>query len=321
MGEPIEVKAVPIDSDIEKLPVSDKWLAGLKDRVDGICNQYGKPEKLSVSERKKARADLNNALKAIKGERTEMLRDLKSSIKRFESESNERCKRLDDLIATFDAAVKADEQAWRDNRKAELSAMYAEIAPDLVERVDPETGEIEPALVPFDLLCAKYGNEKGAVWLNKTNIQIVRMAMQNAVYDIGENEKSIDCLVAPEDREEVKARYFDTLDIDLAMAEAERLKEHRERIRAMEFARQQVTYSAMPTPEPEPEPEPEPTPELAQEQEPKEVGPHAWVISIPSATREQMLEVADVLRKRGIAFDRIYSGTVEDAFRKEAFGE
>jgi hypothetical protein len=64
MAEPIEVKAVPIDSDIEKLPVSDKWLAGLKERVDGICDQYGKPEKLSVSERKKARADLNEAQQA-----------------------------------------------------------------------------------------------------------------------------------------------------------------------------------------------------------------------------------------------------------------
>lgn len=318
MAETVEVDAVLIDSDIQKMPAADKWLAGLDGRVDGICSQYGDPDKLTASGRKKARADLNKALKEIKSERTDMLRDLKDSIKRFESESNDRCRRLDELIATFDAAVKADESEWRDARRAELESMYAELAPDLVDRVDPDTGEIEPALVPFDKLLAKYGQEKGAVWLNKTtNIQIVRMLMQNAVYDIGEGEKAIDSMVPEEDRKDVKARYFDTLDIDRAMADAKRLKEHRERIKAMEFARQATTYAAMPTPEPVPEPMPEP----AQEQEPKEVGPHAWVISIPSATREQMLEVADFMRKNGIGFDRIYSGTVEDAFRKEAFGE
>lgn len=317
MAETVEVDAVLIDSDIQKMPAADKWLAGLDGRVNGICGQYGKPEKMTVGDRRKARADLNKALKTIKSERTEMLKSLKESIKRFESESNGKFKPLDDLIATFDAAVKADESAWRDARRAELEGMYAELAPDLVDRVDPDTGEIEPALVPFDKLLAKYGNEKGAVWLNKTtNIQIVRMSMQNAVYDIGEGEKAIDSMVPEEDRNNVKARYFDTLDIDLTMAEAKRLKEHRECIKAMEFARQ-VSYSAMPTPEPVPEPTPEP----AQEQEPKEVGPHAWVISVPSATREQMNMVADFMRKNGIGFDRIYSGTVEDAFRKEAFGE
>lgn len=43
---------------------------------------------------------------------------------------------------------------------------------------------------------------------------------------------------------------------------------------------------------------------------------HPWVISIPSATKEQAVAVAEFMRANGIAFERIYSGDMQQAYAK-----
>ena len=317
MVEPIEVKAVPIENELDTISKAEVWLAGASELVAKKCEQYKPPKAVTNEDEfnavKQARADCRKDYQQIDGERKAMLKDMEDRLKSFKAQVKDVLSPLDDLDKRYKALVDAYDESWRDGRKDLLREHYEQIAPGIAcGIVDEETGELHDPIVPFDLLLRRYGTGKDK-WTNRISVEKAKGLVADAVYDVEENEKSIDCLVPPEDREEVKALYFETLDINGAMAAARRLKDQRERVRAMEYARQQVTYSAMPVPEPEPEP--------AQEQEPKEVGPHAWVISIPSATREQMLEVADVLRKRGIAFDRIYSGTVEDAFRKEAFGE
>lgn len=44
--------------------------------------------------------------------------------------------------------------------------------------------------------------------------------------------------------------------------------------------------------------------------------PHPWVISIPSATKTQAQAVADFMKANGIAFERIYSGDMAQAYAK-----
>lgn len=44
--------------------------------------------------------------------------------------------------------------------------------------------------------------------------------------------------------------------------------------------------------------------------------PHPWVITIPNATKTQAQAVADFMRANGIAFERIYSGDMAQAYAK-----
>ena len=56
-------------------------------------------------------------------------------------------------------------------------------------------------------------------------------------------------------------------------------------------------------------------PAPVQYQPPTEIM-HPWVISIPSASKTQAQDVADFMRAKGIAFDRIYSGDLAQAYAK-----
>ena len=56
-------------------------------------------------------------------------------------------------------------------------------------------------------------------------------------------------------------------------------------------------------------------PAPVQYQPPTEIM-HPWVISIPSASKTQAQAVADFMRAKGIAFDRIYSGDLAQAYAK-----
>ena len=147
-----------------------------------------------------------------------------------------------------------------------------------------------------------------------TNIVAAKEMLANAIYDISENEKAIDSLVPEQDRTEVKALFFRTLDLNRSLAEARRIKEQRDRVRLLENernARERAYAAAAAQPEVNPEPIVQPAPA------PVEPDMHPWVISVPMATKVQMQMVADFMRASGIAFDRIYSGTISDVCARE----
>ena len=321
MSDVIEVEATPVENELDTLSKAEKWLAGASELVAKKCELYKPPETVTNDDElnavREARASCRKDYQQIDAERKAMLKDMEDRLKSFKAQVKDVLSPLDDLDKRYKALVDAYDEKWRESRKKLLREHYEAIAPGIACRIiDEDTGEVHDPLVPFDLLLQRYGMGKDK-WTNRISVEKVKGLVADAVYDIGENEKSIDCLVPVEDREEVKALYFSTLDINGAMAEARRLKDQRERVRAMETAR----VAAAIEPEPQPEPEPEPSVEPAQEKPPVTDVPHAWTISIPSATRQQMLMVAEFMRTQGITFDRIYSGNVTDAFRKENFGE
>ena len=286
------------------LTEADKWLESLRTRSDEECAKYGDPGKMGgPSDRKKALAGIRNFKKALVSERTEGLFAIKAAIKDLEAASNDALRPLTMKEEELADAVKADDDEWRAERKAEIADMFAEMAPYLVEHVDTDTGEIHDALVDVDTLIARYGNEKGAVWLNRTNIQVVRMALKNAVYDIREGERAIGALVDERDQEEAKARYFATLDLDGTIADMKRIAAQRERVRMLEIQRELEAENPQPTVETNPQPVVE--------------GLSPYVIELPPVSRGQMIELAAWLNDNGITGGTIYAGTLEDAYRKK----
>ena len=305
--EIIDVEATPIDDELSVMTKAQMWLADASERVSERCELYKPPERIeSEKQRREAmdsRAACRKDVAEIDGERKAMLRKAEDALKEFKAEVKDVLTPLTEIDATYKRLLDEYESGWKANREIELAQEYEDQAPDLVE------------LVPFSRILARYGNERGNVWLNRsTNIEHAKDLLANAVYDIAENEKAIDALVDEEERVEAKARYFETLDFQGTLTEARRAKEQRERVRVLEMARAEMERIVVPEP-PVEQPEPEPV-EVAQEQ-PTSDRPHGWVICVPSATREQMTGVAEHMRSQGIVFDAIYSGTLEDALRKK----
>ncbi len=319
MTDAIEVEATTIDTELSTMSRAEQWLAATAEAVADETAKYDIPGKIrddkELDAAKRSRTEIRKAYKRYDDERKAMLRDVEDRIKKFKSEVKDVLSPLSDLDAEYKAVIDAYNDAWREQRRADLAQEYAKLAPDLVEHVDTDTGEIVEALVPFERVLGKYGNETGMVWLNKTKWVLVLMSLQNAVHDIREGEKALDSLISdPEDLESAKALYFSTLDYDRAVKEAERLKEQRERVRALEFERKQRELEAKKMPVTEPEPNPEPAPTTANADV-----PHPWVLVVGLATKAQMLATRDFMHSQGVEGGTIYSGTIDDAFRKEHF--
>ena len=86
----------------------------------------------------------------------------------------------------------------------------------------------------------RYGQTKGAQWdARSTGEAKAADALRTAVESIADAERTIDSMVAEEDREAVKAGYFATLDLQAALNDARARAEQRERVRRLEEERRQ----------------------------------------------------------------------------------
>lgn len=338
--KPIEVEAEIMDGGLAALSKADAWLAEQRERVAVMAEQYRPPESIEDERARKeavlARADCRRDAAEIDAERKAMLRDAEDALKRFKAGVRDVLAPLTELDETYKRLLDEYEERWRAEREIELAREYADIAPDLVP------------LVPFSRLHDRYGSSKGSQWLMRsTNIEAAKDMLADAVGEIADAERTISELADAGDAEGLKARYFQTLDLQGTLSEARRLAEQRERVRALEeqrrereeqarlAAEQMMERAAAPADEPAPEtapmpaatdaaPEPVTMPErtisatIRMPEEPEAETPHPWVVSVPSATRSEMGDVAAFMRSRGIRFDRIYAGTLAEAYAKEA---
>lgn len=332
--KPIEVEAEIMDGGLAALSKADAWLAEQRERVAVMAEQYRPPESIEDERARKeavlARADCRKDAAEIDAERKAMLRDAEDALKRFKAGVRDVLAPLTELDETYKRLLDEYEERWRAEREIELAREYADIAPDLVP------------LVPFSRLHDRYGSSKGSQWLMRsTNIEAAKDMLADAVGEIADAERTISELADAGDAEGLKARYFQTLDLQGTLSEARRLAEQRERVRALEeqrrereeqarisaeqAAEQMMERAAAPADEPAPEqtyaPEQIRIPEgpiSATIRMPEAETPHPWVVSVPSATRSEMGDVAAFMRSRGIRFDRIYAGTLAEAYAKEA---
>ncbi|MDO4403935.1 MAG: hypothetical protein Q4C09_02740 [Atopobiaceae bacterium] len=288
-----QIEAAPINTEMDTISKAELWLADASERVSERCELYRPPKKIeSEAQRKEcaaARTRCRRDAARIDGERKALLRGMEDVLKKFKLEVKDVLSPLTDLDIQYKHLLDEYDEARRAEREAQLAQKYAIMAPDLF------------SLVPFERLMQKYGNGRGKVWTNRsTSIEAAKLMMRDAVVSITQGEQDISGLADPEDIDDIKARFFETLDLQGALADARHAKEQRERVRQMEAARA-AREQARPVAEPTPVTE-------GPVQSPEDV-PHAWVVNIPSATKAQMCQLAKALNELGL------SGTIRDARR------
>lgn len=303
MAEDVEAKV--IDTELDTLTKAEKWLAGAAERVSERCELYRPPASIESEKQRKdcveARAQCRKDAQEIDNERKALLRTIEDALKKFKSEVKDVLAPLTDLDAEYKRLLDEYEEGWRTERVIELTQEYEAMAPQLVP------------LVPFERLMARYGNEKGKVWTNRsTNIVSCKEMLALALYDIAECERTIREQVPEEDVKSTLATYFDTLDLQGAQFAARRLREQRERLAQLE-AERAAREAQWANPQPVVEPEPQPVVDAPVAQ-PVADAPHPWVIIASSATKAQMLRLRDYARCVGIPFDCIYSGTLQEVY-------
>lgn len=300
----MDVDAKVIDADLATISKAEEWLAKASERVAERCKLYKPPAQITTeaefNDAREARAQCRKDAAEIDNERKVILRDMEDALKKFKSEVKDVLSPLTDLDVRYKELLDAYDEMLKTNRFIELSKEYEGIAPDLVK------------LVPLERIIERFGSEKGKVWLNKsTNIMAAKAMLGEAIYQIADAERTISEMADPADLEEVKAIYFDKLDLQAALSEARRRKDQRERVAELERVRQEreAAYAQYVAETPQPEPVPQ------VEHAPQEVS-HGWVIIASSATKSQMLRLRDIARSERIPFDCIYSGTLQEVYER-----
>ncbi len=263
MAEVIEAEAATIETELAETSGLDQLVASITTQAERLAAEYMPREitdedayKQSKRERSAARKDIAE----LKGAYDQQMRAIKDAIKDADARIKDALEPLALIDGGYKREVDAYEARWKSGRLAALAEAYVDYAPDLV------------ALVPFDRLRARFGNEKGKQWdaRSLTDMQ-AEAAMQQAVQTIANDERTIDSTPYDEqDKAALKADYFQTLDLAGSLRRTQEAKDQRERVARLERERkereelarriaeqrQAEQEAAQQAKEPEPEPEP-----------------------------------------------------------------
>ncbi len=184
----------------------------IKAFVEERLKDYDPEKYLDIEQAKKDRAVLNAASKELNSKRLELERKFMEPFEEFKKIIKETTVMIDLASSKIDAIVKSAEEEERRIKRAEIEALYEKIGLDIV---------------PLEKIW-------DARWLNKTK------KMQDIEKEIIEKKEKILCdlkvINSLEDKEEIIAYYLETMDISSAMEQAERIKEMRERAKAVKEA-------------------------------------------------------------------------------------
>lgn len=232
MADAIEAEATAIETELAPTTGLDQLVADITMRATHLAGEYQPREiadeddyRQSKRERSAARKDIAE----LKGAYDQQMRAIKDAIK----DADARVKAALEPLALIDGGYKekvdAYEARWKSQRLANLAEAYADYAPDLV------------ALVPFERLRARFGNEKGKQWdaRSLTDMQ-AEAAMQQAVQVIANDERTIESTpYDPEDKAALKADFFQTLDLSGSLRRTQEAKDQRERVARLERERRE----------------------------------------------------------------------------------
>lgn len=258
-----------------------------------------KPENYSeanIADAKRDKAELNAAAKKLNDKRLELEREFMKPFNEFKDTIAETCTVIKTTSAQIDNVVKAVEERER-----------AEKQKLLVEAWDA----LDFTLVPL----SKIWNP---AWLNKTakNKDTVQ-EMARIIDKIKQDLIVLDRINEPD----AKAHYLDTLNLDSALQEADRIKANCERLATIERERKEREETARATslPQPEPAPEPEtgyPVTETYQEAPVQdklipfgqESTPEPEILERKMrvwGTYEQIVALSDFMNNNGIEFEKL----------------
>ena len=229
MAEVIEVEAEPIEEGIEPLQGLRLTLSELSQRATALAAEYA-PRYIEgeddYAQSKRERTGLRKARDLIQLDYKAVVDPIRDMLAEADAQRRAALAEVDAKEAAYASEVKGYEERWRSARRAALAEEYADFAPDLVP------------LVPFGTLMDRYGREKGSQWDARSMTEAKAAdLMRKAVEQVAEAERTIDAMVAPEDREAVKAGFFASLDLQRALTDAAQRAEQRERVRRLEEER------------------------------------------------------------------------------------
>lgn len=168
----------------------------------------------NIDQAKKDKAILNKATKALNAKRLEIEKEFMKPFGEFKDVVNETIKLIGECSAKIDTVVKQNEQQYKDRKKATIKTYFDGINVNLVD----------------------FNKVFKSEWLNKTASMKSVCSDIDAIFNKVENELST-LKGFGEDYDVLRTYYMDTLNITSTIQYANRLKEQRERAKAVEEAK------------------------------------------------------------------------------------
>lgn len=230
MTDEIIVEATPIDTDVQRVGEFGAWVADAQARADAALDRY-RPETIAdeagYGRAKKERAAIRKVRGEIDAERKIRLREVEDALKALKEQVKEVTGPLDDADRAYKAALDEWDALKREERARALAQEYEDMAPALAD------------MLPYERMAA-IADPEGR-WLlrsvgDRAAVDLMAAAAQRVVADY-ETVAALD--MTDEERTEVRAEFFRTLDLPAAIRHANELRAERERIAAFEEERRQ----------------------------------------------------------------------------------
>lgn len=227
MSDVIEATATIVNNDIVSQTELEQWLAKKSAEVHavlGSCNISEINNSTDYKNAKSARAELNRVVKSVDDERKAKVSALQTLVRRLKAEADgvteEARKRSDEIKALIDEADDRDAA----DKLAQLAQAYEDYAPALVP------------LVPFNKIVGLIGQK----WGNRSEaIGKCHKELRQFINKLAADERLIDGMpYTEEEREELKADYFNVLDLGQAQRVFTERKEAMERYAELQAERQ-----------------------------------------------------------------------------------
>lgn len=230
MTDEIIVEATPIETDVQRVGEFGAWVADAQKRADATLDKY-RPAPIAdepgYNRAKKERAAVRKVRGEIDAERKLRLREVEDALKALKEQVKEVTGPLDDADRAYKAALDEWDALKREERARALAQEYEDMAPALAD------------MLPYERMAA-IADPEGR-WLlrsvgDRAAVDLMAAAAQRVVADY-ETVAALD--MTDEERTEVRAEFFRTLDLPAAIRHANDLRAERERIAAFEEERRQ----------------------------------------------------------------------------------
>lgn len=254
----------------------------------------------NIDQAKKDKASLNKAAKALNAKRLEIEKEFMKPFGEFKEVVTETVNLIGECSAKIDTVVKQNEQQYKDKKKATIRTYFDGLNVNLVD----------------------FNKIFKAEWLNKS------ASMKSVCNEIDTIFAKVESELSTlkgfgEDFDVLRTYYMDTLNITNTIQYANRLKEQRERAKAVEEARikaelerkqaEETSKSAEPQPQPQQPSRPvnpfdrlnqsvNEQPAFVEQPKQPELLTRAFKVT---TTRENIIALGDFMNERGIDFDKI----------------
>jgi len=206
------ILSTPVEELVPKLIAwnNTELLAEVKNRLVDYKGRVYDDGSIAVA--KTDRATLNKFATALDNERKRIKKVYTAPLDKFTAEVNEVISAVNAVSAEIDVQVKAHEEKRQMEKLAEIKAYYAEVFPENLV-----------AFIPYERIHQKE-------WLNASkNMAAVKREMDATIEKIVQEITTIETLKS-EDEVELKAIYFETLNLASTLTAHERKKAEKQRI-------------------------------------------------------------------------------------------